>query len=130
MRQIGEEHIVDLQELKIQLRQFADKRDWNQFHSPKNLAMALSVEVAELLEHFQWLSEEESCNLPPAIKSEVAEEIADVQIYLVRLADKLGIDILDSAEVKLQSNNQKYPTSRVKGSSKKYSHYDETDITK
>ncbi len=118
---------MDIQELRTRLQQFADERDWNQFHSPKNLAMALCVEVAELMEHFQWLSEDQSNDLPEATRNEVAEEIADVQIYLVRLADRLGIDILQAAEDKIQENERKYPPCRVKGSSKKYSHYDEPD---
>ncbi|MFC1574762.1 nucleotide pyrophosphohydrolase [Gemmatimonadota bacterium] len=118
---------MDLHELRTRLQKFADERDWNQFHSPKNLAMALSVEIAELVEHFQWLTEEASHNLSDSTMSEVAEEVADVQIYLVRLADKLGIDILQAAEAKIQQNERKYPPSRVRGSSKKYSQYDETD---
>ena len=116
---------MDLEELKSRLRDFAEERDWDQFHSPKNLAMALIVEAAELVEHFQWLSEEESLDLPDAALKEVAEEIADIQIYLVRLADKLGIDILAAAVAKLEENDRKYPASRVKGSSKKYSEYPE-----
>lgn len=120
---------MDVDELKSRLRQFAKERDWDQFHSPKNLAMALSVEVAELVEHFQWLSEDASHNLPDAARSEVAEEIADVQIYLVRLADKLGIDIFEAAEAKIQTNEQKYPSRRVRGSARKYSHYEKTDAT-
>jgi dCTP diphosphatase len=118
---------VTLQDLRIRLRKFAAERDWDQFHSPKNLAMALSVEAAELLEHFQWLSEDDSRNLPQATRIEVAAEIADVQIYLVRLADKLGIDILEAAAAKIQRNEEKYPADRVKGSSKKYTRYDEAD---
>lgn len=118
---------MDLDQLKSRLRQFTDERDWDQFHSPKNLVMALSVEVGELVEHFQWLSEDASACLPDATRREVAEEIADVQIYLVRLADKLGIDIIQAAEAKIQATMQKYPTSRVKGSSKKYTHYDGTE---
>lgn len=118
---------MDLLELKARLQRFADERDWEQFHSPKNLVMALSVEVGELVEHFQWISEEASASLPDAKRREVAEEIADVQIYLVRLADKLGIDILEAAEAKIQSNAQKYPASRVKGSPKKYTDYDRID---
>ena len=114
---------MDFHDLKTRLQGFADQRDWEQFHSPKNLAMALSVEVAELLEHFQWLSEGESRNLSPASRNEVAQEIADVQIYLVRLADKLGIDILQAAEAKIQENEAKYPISRAKGSARKYSRY-------
>jgi NTP pyrophosphatase (non-canonical NTP hydrolase) len=116
---------MNLHELKSRLREFAGERDWEQFHSPKNLAMALIVEAAELVEHFQWLSEEESLDLPDSALKEVAEEIADIQIYLVRLADKLEIDILAAAEEKLAENDRKYPASRVRGSSKKYSEYSE-----
>ena len=118
---------MEIHELRARLQRFADERDWDQFHSPKNLAMALSVEVAELVEHFQWLSEDQSHDLPGATRDEVAVEIGDILIYLVRLADKLGIDILHSAEAKLEENERKYPASRVKGSAKKYSEYDETD---
>jgi NTP pyrophosphatase (non-canonical NTP hydrolase) len=118
---------MTLQDLRLRLQTFATERDWDQFHSPKNLAMALSVEVAELLEHFQWLTEDDSRDLAQATRDEVAQEIADVQIYLVRLADKLGIDILEAAEAKIRSNEGKYPASRVKGKSMKYTRYDETD---
>jgi NTP pyrophosphatase (non-canonical NTP hydrolase) len=111
-------------ELRDCLRRFAGDRDWNQFHSPKNIAMALSVEVAELLEHFQWMTEEESRNLDAKTKAMVADEIADVQNYLVRLADKLDIDILEAAEVKFAKNEKKYPADKVRGSSKKYTEYD------
>ncbi|MFT4677198.1 MAG: dCTP diphosphatase [Patiriisocius sp.] len=112
-----------LEDLKLKLRKFAGDRDWDQFHSPKNIAMALSVEVSELLEHFQWLTEDESKHLDAAALAEVADEIADVQNYLVRLADKLGIDILDAAAVKFVKNEAKYPADLVRGSSKKYSEY-------
>ena len=114
---------MNLQELKSRLHAFAEERDWDQFHSPKNLAMALIVEAGELVERFQWLSEEESQDLSDSALKEVAKEIADIQIYLVRLADKLNIDILAAAEAKLEENDRKYPASRVKGSSKKYSEY-------
>ncbi|MBU1565120.1 MAG: nucleotide pyrophosphohydrolase [Proteobacteria bacterium] len=107
--------------LAKELREFADERDWNQFHSPKNLAMALSVETAELLEHFQWLTEEQSNFLPPEKLEQVGEEIADVLIYLTRLADKLGVDPLKAAFMKIERNREKYPVSKVKGSAKKYS---------
>ena len=110
-------------ELRDRLRQFAADRDWNQFHSPKNIAMALSVEVSELLEHFQWLTEEQSKNLDAETKAKVADEIADVQNYLVRLADKLDIDILTAAEIKFAKNEKKYPAELVKGSAKKYTDY-------
>jgi len=89
--------------------------------------MALSVEVAELVEHFQWLTEKQSEEVPADVRAQVAEEIADIQIYLVRLADRLDIDILEAAEAKLRSNDVKYPSERVKGSSRKYTHYRERD---
>ncbi len=128
MRRQSETHL-NLEQLKKRLREFADERDWGQFHSPKNLAMALSVEAAEVVEHFQWLTEKQSESLPPDVRARVAEEIADVQIYLVRLADRLGIDILEAAENKLRSNEARYPAGRVKGSSRKYTEYqgDESD---
>lgn len=98
-----------LQSLTLQLRQFAAARDWEQFHSPKNLASALSVEAAELLEHFQWLTEEQSRNLDAATKAAVGQEIADVLLYLLQLADKLGLDAADEAHRKLALNAVKHP---------------------
>ena len=118
-----------LEDLKQQLRKFAGDRDWDQFHSPKNITMALSVEVSELLEHFQWLTEEQSKNLDTATLAAVADEIADVQNYLVRLADKLGIDILDASAKKFVKNEAKYPTDLVRGSAKKYSEYEQNKKT-
>ena len=109
--------------LRDTLRQFVAERDWDQFHSPKNLAMALSVEASELLEHFQWLSEAESHRLPPAKLDEVRDEMADVLVYLVRLADKLDVDLLDAAAKKIAKNALKYPAAQVRGSMKKYSDY-------
>jgi len=109
-----------LAELVIRLREFATERDWDQFHSPKNLAMALSIEVSELMEHFQWLTEEQSSDLPPAKLQQVREEIGDVLIYLTRLADKLGIDPSEAAFEKLEVNRVKYPADKVRGSAKKY----------
>ena len=116
--------MADLDELQQHLRKFAQDRDWDQFHSPKNLTMALSVEVAELVEHFQWLTEEQSQQLDDKTLAEVADEIADVQVYLIRLADKLGVDILASVDEKIKKNEAKYPADKVKGSSKKYTEYD------
>ena len=110
-------------ELRDRLRQFAAERDWDKFHSPKNLATALSVEAAELLEHFQWLSEAESARLPPEKRDLVRDEMADVLIYLVRLADKLDVDLLAAAAKKIEKNAQKYPADKVRGSMKKYSDY-------
>jgi len=105
------------------LADFAAERDWQQFHSPKNLAMALSVEVGELLEHFQWLTTEQSGTLDEAAKIAVGKEIADAQIYLIRLADQLGIDIITEVEQKMLENADKYPADVVRGSAKKYSEY-------
>ncbi|HHJ15615.1 MAG TPA: nucleotide pyrophosphohydrolase [Gammaproteobacteria bacterium] len=110
--------------LRDKLRVFAEDRDWDQFHSPKNLSMALSAEVAEIIEHFQWLTEEQSNNLPKDKLEEVGTELADTLIYLVRLADKLDIDLLTAAVNKIELNEQKYPVERAKGSAKKYTEYD------
>ena len=102
------------------LRQFAAERDWDQFHSPKNLVMALSVEVSELMEHFQWLTDQQSRELPPAKIDAVALEAADVLLYLLNLTDKLGIDLVDAAHRKLAINAQKYPVELARGTAKKY----------
>ena len=107
-------------ELVTQLRRFAKDRDWEQFHSPKNLAAALSVEVGEVLEHFQWLTEQQSRDLPAAKREEIALELADVFLYLLRLSDQLGIDLPDAARRKLKINAGKYPAERARGTHKKY----------
>ena len=111
----------DLLMLRDKLRAFAEARDWDQFHSPKNLSMALMVEAAELMEHFQWLTEAQSANLSTGDKQAVGEELADILLYLVRLSDKLGIDLPDAALRKLEKNAVKYPAEQVRGSAKKYS---------
>lgn len=113
----------DLLLLRDKLRVFAEARDWDQFHSPKNLSMALMVEAAELMEHFQWATEAQSGNLAPEGKAAVAEELADVLLYLVRLSDKLKVDLLEAALLKLKKNAVKYPADIVRGSSKKYNEY-------
>ena len=110
----------DLQSLTQSLRDFAEARDWEQFHSPKNLASALAVEAAELLEHFQWLTEAQSRDLPAARKAEVAAEAADVLLYLLQLCDKLGVDLAQAARQKLVRNAEKYPVERARGNSRKY----------
>jgi dCTP diphosphatase len=110
-------------ELRDTLRKFVADRDWDQFHSPKNLSMALSVEASELMEHFQWLTEDESRRLPPEKLSAVRDEMADVLVYLVRLADKLDVDLLQAAAQKIEKNALKYPAAKVRGSMKKYSDY-------
>ncbi|MFZ5557161.1 MAG: nucleotide pyrophosphohydrolase [Pseudomonadota bacterium] len=109
-----------LQELRTRLRAFAAERDWDQFHNPKNLAMALAGEAGELLEHFQWLTLEQSASLPPEVLAEVELEIADVLLFLVRLADKLGVDPAAAAEKKLALNARKYPVEKSRGRSTKY----------
>jgi len=111
----------DLLLLRDKLRAFAEARDWNQFHSPKNLSMALMVEVAELMEHFQWLTEAQTANLSAEVKPAVTEELADILLYLVRLSDKLEVDLLEAALRKLEKNAVKYPADKVRGSAKKYS---------
>jgi NTP pyrophosphatase (non-canonical NTP hydrolase) len=109
-----------LDELAARLAEFARERDWDQFHSPKNLAMALAGEVGELLEHFQWLSEEQSRGLAPATREAVALELADVLLYLVRLSDQLGIDLTAAALRKIALNAEKYPAGQFRGSARKY----------
>ena len=107
--------------LEEALRRFCEDRDWDQFHSPKNLSMALAAEAGELLEHFLWRTEDESRNLAPEERQPVAEEMADVLLYLLRLSAKLEIDLLEAAERKLEVNARKYPVDKSKGRSTKYS---------
>jgi dCTP diphosphatase len=113
-----------VKDLSSAIRKFIDERDWEQFHSPKNLAMALSVEASEMVEHFQWLTEEQSRNLASAKLADVREEIGDVMIYLTELAEKLGIDPVEAAKVKLEINNRKYPATLVRGKADKYTEYE------
>lgn len=114
-----------LEALQVRLREFARERDWDQFHSPKNLAMALIAEAAELVEHFQWLTEAQSAQLSAEKLREVEQELADVFLYLLRLADRLKVDLLAAAAHKIDLNARKYPADKVRGSSKKYNEYDE-----
>ena len=109
-----------LDELRAGLRAFAAARDWEQFHTPKNLAMALSVEAAELLEHFQWLTAEQSTRLDARTRRAVADELADVLLYLTRLADVLGIDLVAAGRRKLRLNARKYPVAKARGNARKY----------
>ena len=109
-----------LTELRDAMRRFAAERDWDRFHTPKNLAMALSGEAGELIEHFQWLTAEESASLPAPVRDEVALELADVLLYLVRLGDVLGIDLAEAARRKIAINVQRYPVERVRGRAVKY----------
>ena len=111
---------AELADLRDALRRFAAAREWEQFHTPKNLVMALAVEAAELLEHFQWLTAAQSARLDARRKREVADEIADVLLYLTRLADVLGIDAVAAARRKIRVNARKYPVRRAKGNARKY----------
>jgi dCTP diphosphatase len=113
----------DLVALRDIVRQFAEERDWQQFHTPKNLAMALSVEVAELVEHFQWLKTGEQEELDDARRTGVRHELADSLVYLIRLADRLDVDLYDAVIEKMQLNREKYPADKVRGQSRKYDQY-------
>jgi dCTP diphosphatase len=115
--------VNQLEELRIRISNFARERDWDQFHSPKNLSMALSVEAAELLEHFQWMKQSESRELSQEKLNQVGEELADILVYLVRIADQLDIDLISAANSKMESNAAKYPADIVRGSSRKYTEY-------
>ncbi|RKZ45979.1 MAG: nucleotide pyrophosphohydrolase [Candidatus Parabeggiatoa sp. nov. 3] len=115
--------MTNLETLRQRLAEFAAMRDWDQFHSPKNLAMALIAEAAELVEHFQWLSEEQSRQLSPEKKQAVSHEIADILIYLIRIADKLDIDLITAAEAKIQINETRYPVDMVKGDARRAEEY-------
>lgn len=112
-----------LLDIRARLRAFADERDWDQFHTPKNLAMALSVEVAELVEHYQWLPTGADCELDEAKRTGIRHELADVLMYLVRLADKSGVDLHAAVLDKMELNAQKYPAQQVRGDARKYSEY-------
>ena len=113
------DNTTQVAELRTLVRQFVDERDWQQFHSPKNLAMALIVEAAELVEHFQWLTANESASLDDAKKSAVAEELADVLVYLVCIADRLEIDLEAAAFSKMGKNREKYPVEHAHGHARK-----------
>ena len=112
--------MTELENLREQLRDFAAAREWDPFHSPKILAMALSAEAGELLETFQWLTDEQSRRLTPEALAAASDEVADVLLYLIRLADKLGIDPIAAANRKLVANAGKYPADRARGNSRKY----------
>ncbi len=117
------QRITTMDELLNTLRQFAAERDWDQFHSPKNLSMALAVEASELLEIFQWMQESESLAPNAVTRERIAEELADVFVYCLLMSNKLDIDLLQAAQSKMRKNAEKYPADKVKGSNKKYTEY-------
>jgi NTP pyrophosphatase (non-canonical NTP hydrolase) len=112
--------VINLSQLQQRLRKFAEAREWEQFHSPKNLACALSVEASELLEHFQWMKDEESRTLPEDKLLEVEAEIADIFCYLLMISDKLSVDLIEATNKKIVSNESRYPIDKSKGRSDKY----------
>ena len=114
-----------LDDLNRQLKDFAVQRDWEQFHNPKNLAMALAGEAGELLEHFQWLSPEQSAALDSEKKEQVAMELADILIYLIRLSERLDLDLVQAAYRKMAINQARYPVDKVRGDARRASEYDD-----
>jgi len=114
---------ASLDELAGIIRAFARERDWDQFHTPKNLAMGVAIEAAELMEEFHWLTPEQSAELPPETLAAVRQEMADVFVYLVLLADKLGVDLMAAAAEKIAINAGKYPADTVRGKATKYDKY-------
>jgi NTP pyrophosphatase (non-canonical NTP hydrolase) len=115
--------IDTLEGLRDRLREFAREREWDRYHTPKNLSMALIAEAAELIEHFQWVDGDTSHLLEEKTRTAVEEELADILIYLVRVADKLDVDLLQAAERKIEINDKKYPAEKVRGSARKYTEY-------
>jgi dCTP diphosphatase len=112
-----------LKDLSERINNFVNERDWAQFHSPKNLAMAMIVEAAEVVEHFQWLTEMQSRALDAKTQHEVGEELADTLVYLLRIADVCGIDLIAATNAKIDQNAVKYPVEKSKGSNAKYTEY-------
>jgi NTP pyrophosphatase (non-canonical NTP hydrolase) len=123
----GQGKLGDLARLRELVRSFVNERDWDQFHTPKNLSSALSVEAAELLEHFQWLQHGRPEELGADKLVEVRHEMADVLVYLVRLADKLDVDLMAAVEEKMVLNRAKYPADKVRGDARKYHEYKDAD---
>jgi len=114
-----------IDDLSERLLAFARARDWEQFQSPKNLAMALAGEAGELLEHFQWLTEAQSADLSPEKRHAVAHELADILSYLLRLAERLDVDLIAATHEKIAINEVRYPPERVRGDARRASEYDD-----
>jgi dCTP diphosphatase len=113
-----------LDQLRQRINAFVDERDWSQFHSPKNLAMAMIVEAGELVEHFQWMTEQDSRNLDVEIKEQVGQELSDTFVYLLRIAEVCDIDLIAATNKKIDLNAKKYPVEQCKGSNAKYTDYE------
>lgn len=116
-----------LKDLKERMANFVRERDWEQFHTPKNLAMSIAIEAAELMEHFQWLTVEQSKNLDPGALTDIGEELADIVIYSLSLSNTLGLDLSQTVVDKMEKNIRKYPSDKVKGKSHKYTYYQGQD---
>ncbi|BCA80149.1 MAG: nucleotide pyrophosphohydrolase [Desulfuromonadales bacterium] len=112
-----------LQDLKEKMAAFVRERDWEQFHTPKNLSMSIAIEAGELMEHFQWLTVEQSKSLSPAALQDIGEELADIVIYALSLANTLGLDMADTVLAKMEKNIRKYPSDQVRGKAHKYTYY-------
>lgn len=124
------EHLIQpdsLLHLRQRINTFVEERDWAQFHSPKNLAMAMIVEAAEVVEHFQWMTEADSRQLDEETRQKVGQELADTFVYLLRIAEVCGIDLIQAANAKIDLNAQKYPVEKCKGSNAKYTEYQSID---
>lgn len=113
-----------IDQLRARVNQFVEERDWTQFHSPKNLSMAMIVEAGEVVEHFQWITEADSKNLDAEKKEQVGQELSDTFVYLLRIAEVCGIDLIDAANKKIDLNAKKYPVEKAKGSNAKYTKYE------
>lgn len=114
---------ITLHELKERMATFVRERDWEQFHSPKNLSMSIAIEAAELMEHFQWLTVEQSTQLEPGALQEIGEELADIVLYSLSLANCLQIDLAETVLAKMAKNERKYPKEQVRGKAHKYTYY-------
>jgi len=114
---------VTLQDLKQKMAQFVRERDWEQFHTPKNISMSIAIEAAELMEHFQWLTVEQSKDLDAAALADIGEELADIVIYSLSMANFLKLDLAQTVLAKMEKNIRKYPADKVQGKSHKYTYY-------
>ena len=121
---------ITLQDLKERMATFVRERDWEQFHNPKNLSMSIAIEAAELMEHFQWLTVEQSQQLDAEALQEIGEELADIVIYSLSMANDLQIDLADTVLAKMEKNRRKYPKDRVRGKAHKYTYYQQQDDPK
>ncbi|MDX1581042.1 MAG: nucleotide pyrophosphohydrolase [Alphaproteobacteria bacterium] len=118
---------ITLQALKERMASFVRERDWEQFHNPKNLSMSIAIEAAELMEHFQWLTVDQSKNLEATALQEIGEELADIVIYSLSMANFLQIDLADTVLAKMDKNIRKYPREKVRGKAHKYTYYQQLD---